>query len=82
MTIDVIVEQKRLVLSKIDKICWQLDFKGYRNETPSLQEWLDYFEKDKDYTWTIEYVTADFIIMIRKKWKKQSLKDLKKELEE
>jgi len=74
----VIKEKKRLVLSKLDESIWGFNSKLY--EGYSLQEWIDHFEKDKDYTWSIEYVTTDFIIMTRTKYRKQTMEETKKEL--
>lgn len=72
MTIDVIVETKRLVLEKSWGFKW--NFESDLDKRLNLQEWLEYFENDKEYTWTIEYVTTDFIIMVRKKWEKENLR--------
>lgn len=81
--IRVIKEKKRLVLRRSTGehlLRWSFMHKDYVGKHYPLQDWLDYFEKDENYTWTIEYVTNRFIIMVREKWGKQSREDLKKEL--
>jgi len=57
-----------IVLRKTRLNTWKLVHKDYEDEsTKTLSEWLEFFRKDEAYTWKILHVTTEFIILERKK---------------